>query len=228
MAGVKLREEWLSLIGEECEGEYLRSLGDFLRAEKAAGKKIYPPGDKIFNALELTPPNAIKAVILGQDPYHGTGQAHGLCFSVQSGVKTPPSLRNIFLELNRDLRVDPPASGDLTAWAERGVLLLNTVLTVEEGLAGSHQNKGWERLTDKIIEVVAGQPQVIVFLLWGAKAAAKIPLIESAGKGRHCILTAPHPSPLSAHRGFIGCGHFGQANAFLVRNGVEPIDWSLT
>jgi uracil-DNA glycosylase len=221
---IKLEASWKLALGDEFEQPYMRQLGDFLRAEKAAGKVIYPPGPLIFNALNSTPLDKVKVVILGQDPYHGPGQAHGLCFSVQPGVPAPPSLQNIFKELKRDLIIDPPPHGCLQRWAEQGVLLLNTTLTVEQGQAGAHAKCGWQRFTDKVIEVVNARQPHLVFLLWGAHAQAKAPLLDST---RHLLLKSAHPSPLSAYRGFLGNGHFSRCNKFLEQHGLEPIDWSL-
>jgi uracil-DNA glycosylase len=221
---IKLGDGWKAALLEEFEQPYMRELAGFLRAEKAAGKVIYPPGPLIFNALNSTPLEQVKVVILGQDPYHGPGQAHGLCFSVPPGVPAPPSLQNIFKELKRDLNIDPPAHGCLQHWAEQGVLLLNTTLTVEQGQAGSHAKCGWQRFTDKVIEVVNAQRPHLVFLLWGAHAQTKAPLLDST---RHLVLKSAHPSPLSAHRGFIGNGHFSRCNKFLVQQGLAPIDWAL-
>lgn len=221
---IRLRSEWLSLLESEFEQPYMSQLSAFLRAEKVAGKTIYPPGGQFFAALEATPPEAVKVVVLGQDPYHGPGQAHGLSFSVPPGIPIPPSLRNIFIELKNDLGLKPPFHGCLRHWALQGVLLLNSVLTVESGLAGSHQNRGWERFTDRLLEVVVSGGRPTVFLLWGAQAKKKMANLDG---NSHLILTAPHPSPLSAHRGFLGCGHFSQANDFLQRSGRGVIDWSL-
>ena len=221
---VQLRGEWLNAIGGEFAAPYMRELSQFLRSEQARGKRIFPRGSDIFTALELTPPEAVRVVILGQDPYHGPGQAHGLSFSVPPGIPVPPSLRNIFTELKNDLGLEPPSHGCLRHWALQGVLLLNSVLTVESGLAGSHQNRGWEQFTDRLLEVVVSAGRPTVFLLWGAQAKKKMANLD--GKS-HLILTAPHPSPLSAHRGFLGCGHFSQANDFLQRSGRGVIDWSL-
>ena len=221
---VQLRAEWLTAIGGEFAAPYMRELSQFLRSEQARGKRIFPPGSDIFTALELTPPEAVRVVILGQDPYHGPGQAHGLSFSVPPGIPVPPSLRNIFTELKNDLGLEPPSHGCLRHWALQGVLLLNSVLTVESGLAGSHQNRGWERFTDRLLEVVVSGGRPTVFLLWGAQAKKKMANLDG---NSHLILTAPHPSPLSAHRGFLGCGHFSQANDFLQRSGRGVIDWSL-
>jgi uracil-DNA glycosylase len=221
---VQLRAEWLNAIGGEFTAPYMRELSQFLRSEQARGKRIFPRGSDMFTALELTPPEAVRVVILGQDPYHGPGQAHGLSFSVPPGIPVPPSLRNIFTELKNDLGLEPPSHGCLRHWALQGVLLLNSVLTVESGLAGSHQNRGWERFTDRLLEVVVSAGRPTVFLLWGAQAKKKMPNLDG---NSHLILTAPHPSPLSAHRGFLGCGHFSQANDFLQRSGRGVIDWSL-
>lgn len=200
------------------------ALGEFLRNEKAAGKVIYPPGGRIFAALDATPFDAVKVVILGQDPYHGPNQAHGLCFSVLPEVPSPPSLENIFKEIARDLGIARPDHGCLLPWARQGVLLLNSVLTVERGLAGSHQGKGWEGFTDACIDALNREREGIVFLLWGSYAQAKGKLIDTR---RHRVLKAPHPSPLSAHRGFIGCGHFSRANEYLNERGHAAINWKL-
>jgi uracil-DNA glycosylase len=202
----------------------MRDLGAFLRAEKAKGRVIHPPGPQIFNAFNRTPFEAVRVVILGQDPYHGPGQAHGLSFSVPDGVPPPPSLQNIFKEIERDLGLPRPASGNLTPWSDRGVLLLNAVLTVETGKAGSHQGKGWEAFTDTAIAALSGQREGLVFMLWGAYAQAKGGIID---RNRHCVLRAPHPSPLSAHRGFLGCGHFSAANRYLQGRGQPPMDWRI-
>lgn len=196
----------------------------FLQQERDRGQMIYPPARQIFAALDATQFDAVKVVILGQDPYHGPGQAHGLCFSVLPGVPIPPSLRNIFVEIERDLRLAPPDHGCLLPWAQRGVLLLNAVLTVRAGQAGSHQNQGWEWFTDQVIERLAREREHLVFLLWGSYAQKKGRIIDAQ---RHRVLRSVHPSPLSAHRGFIGCGHFSAANQYLVRQGLTPIDWSL-
>lgn len=193
-------------------------------ARRAAGAEVYPPEPLIFRALELTPPEAVRVVLLGQDPYHGPGQAEGLSFSVPEGVRVPPSLRNIFRELSSDLGLPTPASGHLGLWARRGVLLLNAVMTVEQGKAGAHRGRGWESFTDRLISHVATLDQPVVYLLWGAYAQAKAPLLTNP---RQLVLRAPHPSPLSAHRGFLGARPFSQANAFLETTGESPIDWSL-
>lgn len=202
---------------------YFASLKRFLIEERSR-YTVYPRGHDMFNAFRFTPLHKVRVVILGQDPYHGHGQAHGLCFSVPVGMKPPPSLENIFKELKRDLGIPPPPNGDLSPWANQGVLLLNTTLSVREGQAASHQGKGWEQFTDKAIRTVSEQEQGRVFLLWGRHAQEKGSLIDS---DRHYVLKAPHPSPLSAHRGFIGCGHFSAVNEILTAQGGPPIDWSL-
>mgnify|MGYP003530428884 FL=1 len=221
---IKLEAGWKQALQGEFEQLYMERLREFLRAEKAAGKVIYPPGPLIFNALNSTPLEQVKVVILGQDPYHGPGQAHGLCFSVQPGVPTPPSLLNVFKELKRDLNLDIPGHGCLQSWAEQGVLLLNTSLTVEQGNAGSHADKGWKPFTDKAIEVVSRDCEHLVFLLWGAHAQSKAKLIDAT---KHLILKSVHPSPLSAYKGFLGNGHFSRTNTFLQQHGLQPIDWRL-
>jgi len=221
---IKLEPQWKAALRDEFDAPYMKQLGEFLRSEKAAGKVIYPPGPLIFNALNSTPLDQVKVVILGQDPYHGPGQAHGLCFSVQPGVPAPPSLQNIYKELKRDLNLPIPNHGYLQHWAEQGVLLLNTSLTVEQAKAGSHANAGWQRFTDRVIQVVSEQRNHLVFLLWGAHAQSKEKLIDTQ---KHLILRSPHPSPLSAHRGFIGNGHFSRTNKFLEQSGLAPIDWAL-
>jgi len=221
---IKLEPGWKSALREEFEKPYMQQLRAFLQQEAASGKVIYPPRPLIFNALNTTPLAQTKVVVIGQDPYHGPGQAHGLCFSVQPGVKTPPSLVNIYKELKRDLNIDIPDHGNLQHWAEQGVLLLNTSLTVEHGIAGSHAKVGWQTFTDKVIEVVSQQQERLVFLLWGAHAQSKEKLIDSS---KHLVLKSVHPSPLSAHRGFIGNGHFSRTNKFLQQHGLSPIDWRL-
>ena len=221
---MRLAPSWAARVGDYLERPEMRELGDFLRAEQAAGKRLYPPGPQIFAALEATPFEQVKVVILGQDPYHGPGQAHGLCFSVPPGVDVPPSLLNIFKELERDLGLPRPDHGCLLPWAKQGVLLLNAVLSVEAGRAGAHQGKGWEGFTDHIVELLSREREGLVFMLWGSYAQAKGRIID---RQRHCILRAPHPSPLSAHRGFLGCGHFSAANRWLQGRGQAPIDWRL-
>jgi uracil-DNA glycosylase len=221
---VRLEPSWKARVGAQFEQPHMRDLAAFLRAEKRAGKVLFPPGPRIFAALDATPFDAVKVVILGQDPYHGPGQAHGLCFSVQPGTPIPPSLANIFAELERDLGLPRPDHGCLLPWARQGVLLLNAVLTVEQGRAGAHQGRGWEAFTDACIQALDREREGLVFLLWGSQAQAKGRLIDPR---RHRVLKAPHPSPLSAHRGFIGCGHFSQANAWLSGRGQAPIGWRL-
>ena len=221
---IKLEPSWKERIGPYLERPEMQALATFLRGEKAAGKRIYPPGPEIFAAFDHTPFENVRVVILGQDPYHGAGQAHGLCFSVRPGVRVPPSLDNMFKEIQRDLGIGRPDHGCLTPWADRGVLLLNAVLTVEESNANAHQGKGWEGFTDAAIDALNRERTGLVFLLWGSYAQRKGALIDAT---RHCVLRSVHPSPLSAHRGFMGCGHFGKANEFLVEHGLDPIDWSL-
>jgi uracil-DNA glycosylase len=221
---IKLEPGWKNALREEFEKPYMQQLRAFLQQEAALGKAIYPPRPLIFNALNSTPLAQVKVVVIGQDPYHGPDQAHGLCFSVQPGVKTPPSLVNIYKELKRDLNIDIPSHGNLQHWAEQGVLLLNTSLTVEHGIAGSHAKIGWQTFTDKVIEVVSQQQERLVFLLWGAHAQSKEKLIDTS---KHLVLKSVHPSPLSAHRGFIGNGHFSRTNKFLQQHGLSPIDWRL-
>jgi len=221
---VKLEPSWKARIGDYLLRPEMQALASFLRAGKQVGKRIYPPGPEIFAAFAHTPFEAVRVVILGQDPYHGPGQAHGLCFSVRPGVRVPPSLENIFKEIQRDLGIARPDHGCLTAWADRGVLLLNSVLTVEEGRAGAHAHRGWEGFTDAAIDALNREREGLVFLLWGSYAQRKGQLIDG---GRHCVLKSVHPSPLSAHRGFLGCGHFSAANRYLESRGQPPIDWSL-
>ncbi len=221
---IQLHPSWLEHLSAEFDKPYMQQLSQFLRAEKASGKIIYPSGENIFNALNTTTLDRLKVVILGQDPYHGPNQAHGLSFSVLKGVKTPPSLQNIYKEINTDLGIPIPNHGNLQSWAEQGVLLLNSVLTVEHALATSHQKRGWEQFTDAIISVINRECQNIVFLLWGSYAQKKGHVID---RQRHLVLNAPHPSPLSAHRGFLGCKHFSQTNAYLEQQSQQIIDWSV-
>jgi uracil-DNA glycosylase len=221
---VQLEASWHAVLQQEFNLPYMQTLREFLQREKQAGKQVYPPGPQIFNALNSTPLSKVKVVILGQDPYHNPGQAHGLCFSVLPGVAPPPSLLNIYKELQRDLGLTPPKHGYLQSWAEQGVLLLNAVLTVEQFKAASHQGKGWEQFTDKVVSVLNEQSKDLVFLLWGSHAQKKGQFIS---RSRHLVLASPHPSPLSAHRGFIGNGHFSKTNAWLQEHGVTPIDWQL-
>lgn len=221
---VRLEASWLKQLAPEFEQDYMISLRSFLLERKRAGARIYPPGEKIFNALDSCPFDKVKVVLLGQDPYHGPGQAHGLCFSVRLGVPTPPSLVNIFKEIEADLGIVRPDHGNLRYWANQGVLLLNSVLTVERGAAGAHRGKGWEQFTDRIVALLSEQREKLVFMLWGSYALKKGASID---RGRHLVLTAPHPSPLSAHRGFFGCRHFSAANRYLEENGMQSIDWAL-
>jgi uracil-DNA glycosylase len=221
---IRLEPSWLARLAAEFEQPYMAELRAFLQAEKRAGKRLFPPGDEIFNAFDHTPFERVKVVILGQDPYHGAGQAHGLCFSVRPGVQIPPSLQNIFKEIHAELGVPVPVHGHLVAWADRGVLLLNSVLSVECARAASHQGRGWETFTDRVIDVINREREGVVFMLWGSYAQRKGAIIDAR---RHCVLKAPHPSPLSAHRGFFGCGHFRAANDYLRARGEDAIDWSL-
>jgi len=221
---IALEPSWKERIGDYLQRPDMQALSTFLRERKAAGVNVYPPGPNIFAAFDATPFEAAKVVILGQDPYHGHGQAHGLCFSVLPGVPVPPSLLNIYKEIERDLGITRPDHGCLLPWAQRGVLLLNAVLTVEEGRAGAHQGKGWEGFTDHVVDTLNREREGLVFLLWGSYAQAKGKVIDTR---RHRVLKAPHPSPLSAHRGFLGCGHFSAANEYLQRRGQGGIDWSL-
>lgn len=222
--GVVLEASWKDRVGDYFARDDMRALSEFLRERKAHGARIHPPGPRMLAALDATPFDAVRVVVLGQDPYHGPGQAHGLSFSVPHGVPVPPSLANVFKELERDVGVPRPTHGCLEAWAARGVLLLNAVLSVEEGKPGSHQGRGWEGFTDHVVATLDREREGLVFLLWGAYAQAKGKLID---RERHRVLRAPHPSPLSAHRGFIGCGHFSATNAYLARQGGHPVDWSL-
>lgn len=223
MSEVQLHSEWLAQLGDQFDLPYMSRLRQFLQDEKSLGKVIYPKGAYIFNALNTTPFSKVKVVILGQDPYHGPGQAHGLSFSVPQGIAKPPSLQNICKEIESDLGVKMPNSGDLSGWAQQGVLLLNATLTVENGKAGSHQGKGWEQFTDAVIQVLNLHHQNLVFMLWGAYAQKKGAFID---RNKHCVLESVHPSPLSAHRGFMGCKHFSKANAYLVLHDRTPIDWA--
>jgi len=222
---VQIEESWRPHLAGEFEQPYFKEIATFLKAEKAAGKTIYPPGPEIFNAFKLTPWDNVKAVLLGQDPYHGAGQAHGLCFSVKKGIKPPPSLVNIYKELEEDIDgFKAPGHGYLAHWAEQGLLMLNTSLTVEAGKPMSHSKIGWERFTDAVIKTISAQKQGIVFLLWGRFAQQKESLIDHS---RHFFLKAAHPSPFSAHSGFFGCRHFSKTNSILQQEGKEPIDWKL-
>jgi uracil-DNA glycosylase len=223
-AKIALHESWKAPLLPEFEADYMARLEAFLLGEKAAGKQIFPNSEEWFRALELTPLEKVRVVILGQDPYHGPGQAHGLCFSVQPGVRPPPSLVNIYKELQTDLGISRPHHGFLEHWATQGVLLLNSVLTVEMTKAASHRGKGWEKFTDAVIRLVNAKADPVVFMLWGNYAQKKADFVDSA---RHLVLKAAHPSPLSAHNGFLGCRHFSQCNAFLESKGLTPIDWAL-
>ncbi|MCF8463202.1 MAG: uracil-DNA glycosylase [Flavobacteriales bacterium] len=220
----KIESSWQKLLSAEFDADYFSTLRDFLVAEKKS-ETIYPPGSLIFCAFDHTPVENVKAVILGQDPYHGPNQAHGLCFSVNDGVVPPPSLKNIFKELKTDIGMDEPVSGNLTKWADQGVLLLNATLTVRSRNAGSHQGKGWEQFTDAAIQKLSNERKSLVFLLWGKFAQNKSSLINT--ENGHLILNAPHPSPFSAHTGFLGCKHFSKTNDFLKERGIAPIDWNL-
>ncbi len=222
---VRLHESWKIHLAAEFEQAYMKDLKAFLSKEKGQGKIIYPRGDSIFAALNRTPLEQIKVVILGQDPYHGPGQAHGLSFSVPTGVALPPSLLNIFKELEVDLKIPRSAQGCLEAWADRGVLLLNSVLTVEQGKAASHQNRGWEKFTDAVIRVINEQREHVAFILWGAYAQKKGAFVD---RQKHFVLESPHPSPLSAHRGFMGSKPFSQVNHYLQKNGLDPVDWNIS
>lgn len=224
MAEPKLDESWKQAVGDEFDQPYMQDLKQFLLAEKQQGKHIFPRGPDYFRALDLTPIDTVRVVILGQDPYHGAGQAHGLCFSVQPGVRIPPSLVNIYKELQADLGIAPVRHGFLEHWARQGVLLLNSVLTVEEGRAGAHQGKGWEKFTDRIIHAVAETREHVVFILWGAYAQKKASFVDPK---RHLVLKSVHPSPLSAHNGFFGSKPFSKTNAYLEAHGMTPIDWQL-
>ena len=218
-----LNNDWAEALAEEYKKDYYKKLFEFV-GEEYSHHTVYPPGDDIFNAFHLTPLNKVKCVIIGQDPYHEPGQAHGLCFSVKPDVKIPPSLENIYKELHDDIGCYIPNNGYLVKWADQGVLMLNAVLTVRAHQAASHQGKGWEEFTDATIRAVNAEDRPIVFLLWGGFAQKKAAMLDNP---KHLILKAPHPSPLSVYRGFYGCKHFSQANAFLEANGVEPIDWQI-
>lgn len=224
-ANINPPKTWQEALAGERDSEYFKEITSFVERERAAGKVIYPKNSEVFRALQLTPFDSVKVVILGQDPYHGPNQAHGLCFSVQPGVPFPPSLQNILKELHSDLGCKPPTSGSLEKWATQGVLLLNTSLTVEAGAPMSHANLGWERFTDRIIEQLNRYRSHLVFILWGSHAQKKGASIDTS---KHLVLKSPHPSPLSAHRGFFGCRHFSKANEYLSSNGISPINWDLS
>lgn len=219
-----IHESWKAVLSDEFQKPYFHALKSFLLSEKQAKQVVFPPGKQIFNAFDTTPFDKVKVVILGQDPYHGPGQAHGLCFSVQPGVRTPPSLRNIYKELESDIGFTPPGHGYLQQWAENGVLLLNAILTVRAHQAASHRGKGWEEFTDAAIRQLNAQREGLVFMLWGGFAKKKASMLDAS---KHLILKASHPSPLSAHNGWFGCKHFSQANDYLASKGQAPIDWSL-
>lgn len=218
---VKIEKSWKEVLQTEFDKPYFENLVGFVKQEYAS-HTIFPPAGQIFNAFNTCPFNNVKVVILGQDPYHGPRQAHGLCFSVNDGIQFPPSLQNIFKEINSDLGIPIPKSGNLTRWAEQGVLLLNATLTVRASQAGSHQGRGWEEFTDAVIKIISGKAENVVFILWGSYAIKKKALIDAS---KHCILTAPHPSPLSSYRGFFGCKHFSQTNTYLTSKGKTPIEW---
>ena len=221
---IKLHSSWLDVVGGEFDLPYMAQLKEFLQQEKRQRKIIYPPGNLIFNALNTTHFDDVKVVIIGQDPYHGPNQAHGLCFSVMPGVPIPPSLRNIYQELRTDLDIPSPAHGYLQSWAEHGVLLLNATLTVERGKAGAHQGKGWETFTDAVIRAINDRRRDVVFLLWGSYAQQKGEVIDN---NKHLVLKAPHPSPFSANRGFFGCKHFSRTNQYLQSQGLQAVNWRL-
>ena len=221
---INLEPSWLSVLNDEFEKTYMEDLRQFLLEEKQKGKTLFPPGDRIFYALDSTPFDKVKVVILGQDPYHGPGQAHGLCFSVQPGVAPPPSLINIYKEMESDLGLKPPSHGCLSNWADQGVLLLNSVLTVEAHRAASHQGQGWEQFTDRIIRELEEKRENLVFILWGAYARKKGNFIR---RERHLVIESPHPSPLSSYRGFFGSRPFSRTNDYLIKTGQAPIEWAL-
>lgn len=221
---IKIEPSWKKVMKAEFDQLYFQQIPNHLRIEKSQGKIIYPPGSLIFNAFDTTPIDKVKVVILGQDPYHGAGQAHGLCFSVQNGVKPPPSLLNIFKELQDDLGISIPTHGNLTKWAEQGIFLLNASLTVRSGEPMSHSKIGWATFTDAVIKKISDVKENVVFLLWGKFAQEKRVLIDGS---KHCILRSVHPSPLSAYGGFFGCKHFSKTNEYLASKGIDPIDWSL-
>jgi len=221
---VKIEASWKEALQEEFCKPYFQQIVEFLKVEKTQGKIIYPPGSLIFNAFNTTPFGKVKVVLIGQDPYHGPGQAHGLCFSVQNGIALPPSLQNIYKELHNDIGIPIPKTGNLTHWAEQGVFLLNASLTVRAGDPMSHSRIGWATFTDAVIQIISSQKRNIVFLLWGKFAQDKQMLIDTT---KHYVLKAAHPSPLSASSGFFGCRHFSKTNNFLVKNGIDPVDWAV-
>lgn len=219
---IKLEKKWKGFLQEEFDKPYMKELRNFLYEEKQKGKVIFPKGSDIFRSFNLTPFDEVKVIMLGQDPYHGPGQAHGLCFSVEKGIKPPPSLMNIFKEIERDLSINNTEAGDLTRWAEQGVLLLNSVLTVEQNRAASHSQKGWETFTDKVIEVLNDKKDHLVFMLWGKYAQEKGKKIDTR---KHKVLTTSHPSPFSFYRGFLGCSHFSKTNHYLSSHAIPEINW---
>ncbi|GIL17599.1 MAG: uracil-DNA glycosylase [Oligoflexia bacterium] len=221
---IKINSSWRKHLEDEFAKPYMKDLKDFLKDEYTKGKTIYPKGSEYFAAFDLTPFDQVKVVILGQDPYHGPGQAHGLCFSVQKGVDLPPSLVNIYKELESDLGYPPPKHGHLEKWAREGVLLLNAVLTVENGKAASHQGKGWETFTDAVIRKLNDEREGIVFILWGSYAQKKGAFID---RKKHFVIESPHPSPLSSYRGFFGSKPFSRTNQYLISRGLKPIDWKI-
>ena len=224
MSTIKLNSEWLEVLSDEFDKEYIKNLKQFILQQKSSGQTVFPHSSNIFNALDSTPISRVKVVILGQDPYHGPNQAHGLCFSVNKEIKIPPSLRNIYKELNQDIGFVIPEHGNLQSWANQGVLLLNSVLTVNQAQAGSHQGQGWETFTDRVIAELNKRHQHIVYMLWGAYAQKKGVNID---KNNNLVLKSVHPSPLSAHRGFIGCNHFSQCNNYLAANNKAAINWQI-
>lgn len=221
---IHLDSSWLHILADEFEKPYMYELKNFLKTEKQQGKKIYPPEELIFNALNSTPFDDVKVVVLGQDPYHRPNQAHGLCFSVMPGVPLPPSLKNVYKELATDVGVERPGHGSLQSWADQGILLLNAMLTVERGKAGAHQGKGWEAFTDSVIRSLNDQREGLVYLLWGSYAQKKGEFID---RDKNLVLQSPHPSPFSAHRGFLGNQHFSKTNAYLETKGIETINWQV-
>lgn len=225
MDRLRLEPSWKSVLNPEFQKDYMIQLGQFLRTEKSKNKVIYPKATEFFAAFENTPVEKVKVVVLGQDPYHGPNQAHGLCFSVRPPTPPPPSLVNIFKELKADMNIPLPKHGSLVSWAQQGVLLLNATLSVEAERAGSHQNRGWETFTDCVVQYLNSNKSHLVFLLWGSYAQKKGAFID---RKKHLVLEAPHPSPLSAHRGFLGCKHFSKTNAYLQKNGIAPVEWSLS
>lgn len=227
MTEIDIEPSWNRVLQEEFRKPYFQSLIEFLKQERRSSIPIYPPKGQVFTALSLTPFDAVKVVIVGQDPYHGQGQAHGLCFSVSKGIAPPPSLKNIFKELHRDLGIQTPSHGCLEKWAGQGVLLLNTILTVRAGAPLSHRNQGWEQFTDAIVKALAERPDPVIFVLWGKNAIDKCSQVPQLSSGKDLLLTAAHPSPFSAHRGFLGCSHFSKVNNLLKSFGKEPIDWRL-